>query len=265
MDVKKARKLALLLLGIPAIAVAILWIDCYYRAVAAIRAEDERLARDIAAFRDRLKPGLPVDASFLKGSVSCPQSFFVNPPATKLEEGHTGQHAYYWALVTDSFGITFPPDVPPPEAVPPGAPQLSVLALTHRAVRECGFDSRSCGYTFEQAALKNLQQAILGLSAPDLRRIAEQLDRARESRSSFSDALEAEHLLDRAEVLRVLHLKADGRCFIRRPPGWREFFSWRVLIAKILNQLRDDYRFHLKTETSPLVEWERRNKRRPRL
>jgi hypothetical protein len=242
--VKKAWKWALVVLGIPALSLVVLWIDSYYRAVAAIRAEDERLAKDIAAFRARLHPGLPVNDAFLAGSAVAPLSFYQGAEPAKLEEGHSGHQNFHLMLRCDLSGLSKPaPGLKAPESIQPGDAELSGLALTFRTIRECGYKSRLIGYEFETAALWKLEPILAAKLLPqaDIRRIAGQLDRAMAARPTFADSVEAEHLMDRAEVLRVLHLKADPTGFIRRPPNWREFFSWRILLVKCLRQLDDDF------------------------
>src|SRR6185436_18548110 len=107
---------ALVLLGIPALCVAVLWLDSYYRAVAAIRAEDDRLAKDIAAFRTRWNPTLPVDGSYLLGSAAAPLSFHHEADPWRLEEGHTGWTGFRQRINLDRWGLSTPsPDLKPPE------------------------------------------------------------------------------------------------------------------------------------------------------
>src|SRR4030095_11637625 len=74
-----------------------------------------------------------------------------------------------------------------------------------------------------------------------LREMAKALEELFNSRISSSDIFAAEYILDRIDVLRVLHEKNDARGVFRRGPGWRELFSWKILVAKIFNQLREQH------------------------
>jgi hypothetical protein len=258
--VKKAWKWALVVLGIPALCVAILWIDSYYRAVAAIRAEDARLEKDIAAFRARLKFDLPIGAAYLRGKVSPPWSFHDHPDPFNPADGHTGQWPTLLRLAADRDGLTTYPGRPPvPEEVRPGDAEMSSLVLILRTVRHCGFNARELGYQFEIRTLLQLESVLSkGLPASELRRVADFLDRAMASRSTFADSVEAEYLMDRAEVLRVLHLKADPNGRILRAPGWRDFFSWRIFLVKCIRQLDDDFAL-LRANDPYVVRFEKRS------
>lgn len=89
----------------------------------------------------------------------------------------------------------------------------------------------------------------------ELERLAMRLDQVIAARTSFSQTLDAQLLLERAEVLRVLQLRADPGGFIRRPPGWKEFFSWRIHVVKCLKELDDRHRFLRDEEGEPLRQW----------
>src|SRR4030095_12947470 len=61
------------------------------------------------------------------------------PVALRRETGHPGQKAVDAKLLSDYWGISYPPDIPAPASVPPGGAERSALALAFRANRECGF------------------------------------------------------------------------------------------------------------------------------
>jgi len=254
----KRLKWVLWVIGVPVAVIALFWVDTYFRAVAAIRAEDDRLAQDIAAFRARRKPELPLDGAFLHGSSAAPWSFFRSGSSAKLEDGHSGHQGFRQALTLDLWGLTHvPPDITIPPRPAPGEPATSCLALTYWIVRESGYATRKLGYQFETKALRTLEPLVAeGLPADDLRRIAEKLDLCLAARPE--DSLAAEHLMDRAEVLRVLHLKADPLCFIQTAPGWKDFFSWRILLVKCLKDLEEDYRYARMSTVTEMEEAEHR-------
>jgi hypothetical protein len=271
--VKKAWKWALTAAALPVACIALLWIDSYYRAVAAIRAEDERLASDIAAFRsqkrrsrpvelDRLLAKMPGDTSGMKKrprALPCPTELFLNSDRPQLDQGHSGCGAFYkrlfdHCLLDFSPSILFGNSEPPPN----GDQVVTALSVTHALAQECGYHSRCLLLDYEHEALRALRDILAGdLSPAEIRRILDELDRALAARPTFVDTLDAEYLMNRAEVLRVLHLKADPTGFIARKPGWREFFSWRILLVKALTELGREYEVLRPVAEAPDAKLER--------
>lgn len=220
---KKAWKWLLAAVGVPAACFGLLAADSYYRAIAAIAAHDARLAADIATLRSKQKPS----------PVPLPPPKEEDASAT-FEQGHPS-HYEYWNRARFErrsrdlvVGNTMDHLI------------LS-LALNQEVYREGGYQAFVARSDFENDALKNLQ-GFLHRRQPDLRRLATVLDQLAARRISAADVATGEYLLDRAQVLSVLHKKEDPYCMLRQKPGWREFFSWRILIAKALNQLEDRYR-----------------------
>jgi hypothetical protein len=213
--VKKAWKWALVVAALPVACIALLWIDSYYRAVAAIRAEDERLARDIAAARSR-RAG-PQDPTF------------------PLEAGHSGERGARLALYVLSmreFKSTSPRAI------------LSDLAALRSRMSEGGYGTQLFRRAVEIGDLSRLREVLENstIQELELRRISKALDQLEATRPTIEQCIFDEYLLDRAEVLRVIHRKEDPYGMILRPPGWRDFFSWRILTAKTLRELDDHYR-----------------------
>jgi hypothetical protein len=169
----------------------------------------------------------------------------------QVDQGHSGTRKFYGKLLTETY-LQVPSrplwgDVDPSPRIDQ---VLTALSVTHQVAQECGYDSRSLLFGFEIFAVRGLEYILkAGLPAPELRRLAEQLDRTLEARPSFADAFDAEHLMDRAEVLRVLHLKENASGFVRRKPGWKEFFSWRILLVKCLKELDEEYSSKLEAES----------------
>jgi hypothetical protein len=207
--VRKAWKWLLAAVGIPLLCFGLLGIDSYFRAVTAIAAHDARLAKDIAA--QRARHGAAVNT----GGV--------------FEGGHSATFAS-WAGLTRA-PVDLPGDM---------GRFLGDIVGVHNFYRETGY----AGATEHQedGALGRIQALLYeGLPAAELRAFSEKFDQIRSTRPSLADYITDEYLLDRAEVLNVLHRKEDRYCMIRRSPGWREFFSWRIMIAKALNELDDLY------------------------
>lgn len=229
---KKTWKWVLALSAFPVLCIGILWIDSYSRAVAAIRAENERLAKDLAAFRARQKPGLPIDPAIEVKSLPAPTTLFRNPRRPRIEDGHSGHSDFR----DGAWGPLFWLEEPDTPRVC-GKDILTVISLAHQLLWECGYDSASMLHGYEKSALRELPEALSAMTTDEVRRFAADLDRCLASRQPFADSMEAERLMDRAEVLRVLQLRDNSSGFIARPPGWREFFSWRIHLVQALKEL----------------------------
>jgi len=212
----KKWKWVLAVVAAPFACVGLLWIDTYFRAVDAIRAEDERLAKDIAVLRSRR---------------SAPQAAIY-----RLEEGHTGmQDPKANQVLKELFGCRF---------APPASNILAQLTLLLNRLREGGYILQGYRGQKERVGVIELRLCLEKNPPPEpeLQKLREAFEALEKSRPTAAECVTEEHLLDRAEVLRVLHRKEDPRGMIVRPPGWREFFSWRILIAKALHQLDDHHR-----------------------
>lgn len=240
----KRWKWVLAAVGVPAIAIAVLWVDSCYRAVAAIRAEDRRLADDIAAFRARLKPS--------PGAVHFKSRY-------QLDHGHSARRPLLFPdeafrLLGGDFQILRLPETFSGLST---AKAVDALAATEEGLQEGGFLKVDQGRYWQGILLELLRRRISppGLRAEELLRLAEQMDRMLASRLSFAQILDAQLLLERAEVLRVIHLREDPGHFIRKPPGWKDWFSWRIHIVNCLKELDDRHRFLRGEEGEPMRNW----------
>ncbi len=213
---KRAWKYTLAATGIPLLCFGGLALDAYFRAVATIDAHDARLAADRAAARIGHPPKAPDSYSF--------------------EDGHSGRDSARDSLLDES--ILEPQRGWSPLSI------LQPLELMQSHFREAGYVAARRRSSFEERELRRFQGFLTGqLLLPDqLRDLAQSFDRLRSTSPTAAEVITAEHLRDRAEVLGVLHRKRDPYGMIRRPPGWREFYSWRILIAKTLLELDDHYR-----------------------
>jgi hypothetical protein len=262
--VRKAWKWTLAAVGIPALCFAALGVDSYHRANSAIADHDQRLAKDIAAYRAAIKPKRVVDpipsAQALK-RLPCPRSLVGKPPPDVLNLGHSGIRS----MSSNVYGELRDAEVErsmftPREKRLSGDEVITALALTHRTLSEGGYALSTCVYSYEDDAMDRLRDIVDLPEGPkrkadELRRLGSALDDLVPRRLPLQQIQWGEHLMDRAEVLNVLHKKADPLCFIRRGPGWKEFFSWRILIAKCLNQLEDRHRRLRELDPLPPAEW----------
>jgi hypothetical protein len=244
---KKAWKWSLALFGFMLLCVVFLVVDSYYRAVASIAAQDARLKVDIAALQAKHVPsqllrGLDLSPDFLT-SLPCPVSLFRPGLESPLEyeKGHSGQRGRnkIWAYDLYPRSTAFSP----PREVPTAQQFLIALAVTRDTMRTGGYDCPRRAYEIE--ALNGLGRILAehAFEAAELRKIRSDFDLLLSSRPTFEDIMTAEYVLDRAQVLSVIHTRSDPYTMIRESPGWKEFFSWRILIAKALNELDDNYRF----------------------
>lgn len=204
---KRAWKIGAVALAVPAACLGLLATDSYFRAVAAIREHDSRLREDIQALRSK--------------SASQANS------AWTYEQGQVGQ-MNLWNRRTQA----------------PSRDAIVCLDQTEEMFREGGYTAFGYRCYHERIDLVGLRDLLARerWSPAQLRQLAEELEKRVGRRPALADVVRAEQLLDRAEVLNVLHLKRDPYCMLRRAPGWKEFFSWRILIAKSLHQLEDHYR-----------------------
>jgi len=218
---KKAGKFALATIGGIVLLSGLVIVDAILRANAVIQAHEARLATDILALRTQrpLSPlPLPTGAP--------------TEPRFGYDEGHTGQKAVWGAL---SQSVQFPMETT--------EDALESLAFCQEVLWETGLWLGPRRLPLENGFLERLREKLgRGLDgATQLHRAAVLLDQLYARRLSGPDFLAAEHALDRAEVLAVLE-KPDATGMILRKPGWRELYSRRILVAKCLNQLEEQYR-----------------------
>jgi hypothetical protein len=243
--VKKAWKWVLAVVGIPLLCLGLIVLDTYTRAKSAIAAHQERLTKDIAELRARTQ-GIP--APVLRRTtleevepLPCPgASFFAHDEAlARLEEGHPGQNAVSYSRNrwiwqhgwSDEKGLRFDDS-------------LLALAITLRTIREGGYGAHGTKNSYEQNALREILKSLSD-TRPSLEALASlqaRLDELLASRVPVDVFVRGQHLLDRATVLRVIPSQSDPTSMIAERPGWREMFSWHVLIAKAANQLDEDWR-----------------------
>ena len=253
---KRAWKWVAALVGIPALCVVAFWIDATSRAEAAIRAEEERLAKDIAAFRARKKPPFPVPEMVPPGELPCLAILWRHPEPLRIEEGRRWQERLEGFIAQEElarnppgFGRRFkPPTMLTIEQA------IFALAVTQETLGERGYRGAVQATNYDEDALMSLSRPLTRAEIPvsQIRTLADALDGMMAGRRTVEETVEMEYLLDRTEVLRVVRLSSDPTSFLTRRPGWRELFSWRILIAKGLKELDDQYRTPAKPD-APLT------------
>jgi hypothetical protein len=216
---RRAWKWVMGLVGITAASVGLLAFDVHQRALRAIEAEESRLRDDLAAFRAR-RPGAA-------------------RPERGFEAGHSGRRQF-----------------PPVEKLPPEL-LLSELDRTERDSFECGYDANDWRRFQDMTTLSELRNALLRrrLRRSELQQFSVTLQQLLSRRPAVAEIIEAEHLLDRAELLNILRDRHNGQ-FLVDGPGWREFFSWRILIVKALRELEERKKQLLSLKSDSLPDWE---------
>jgi hypothetical protein len=251
--------------GLPALAVGILAADTYRRAVRAIELQEERLRADVAALRARRKATDLLEGRDLSPQtlerLPCPAREYAEVERSRAdayEQGHTGQASLWRIRFSEMFAHANRPVVGPQNV----GELLTALGIVERCFQEGGYEARNSRHFYEDLLLKSLRTTLLrpGVGAKELREISSALEQVLARRPLPGDLLEGEYLLDRAEVLRVIPTRSDPYWMFPEPPGTREFFSWRILTVKALNQLDDRYRELRLLDSASLLDWEERVK-----
>jgi len=220
---RRALKLVLATLGLMAGAAALLVWDSIARADRALDANEARLATEIAALRARY----PRKAE-----------------GFRFEMGHAGHDADKQP-VTEALSrrIHYPFERLTADQI------VESLATIESTLHEGGYEIVMYRRHVESKALRELCRAVREEKEP--RRIAEALDRILALHPTVPDIVDGEHLLDRREVLNVIRRRSDPTRILRRRPGWKELFSWKILVAKALVQVDDFAREIHATDPQP--------------
>jgi hypothetical protein len=140
---------------------------------------------------------------------------------------------------------------------------LTELKQTQESAPECGAAGwqvfRNAEHTVLRAWKSSLASTSMDVNVLKSRRAAFAMIFA--SRPSLAEFMNRENVIEKSELLRVLRAKADPNRFVERPPCWREFYSWPVMIAKSLNQVDNMTRLVLElqgsTKSDGSEEWEK--------
>lgn len=239
---KKAWKWTLAAIGIPLLCLGLLAVDTWFRARSSLAAHEQRLANDISEHRSRNKsiplPPVPAASKEELEALPCPYESFLSDEESLggLERGHAGQWELRFSRAPAVWRLWPTPELTLDQA-------LTAMAVTLHTYREGGFSAHEAKVRYEEGILRALLRAIADyrLKPGDLRRIQERVDELLAARVPLREFVNGQHLLDRAEVLRVIPTQSDPTALIREPPGWKDLYSWRILIAKSLNQLEEEF------------------------
>lgn len=232
-------------------------LDLLRRARATIESHEARLRVDVETLRQRypapeILGELDPSLSALK-DYRCPLAQWEGPggPYLRYEQGHSGEIRALKDALRSGIGY-------PSRRIYVDEP-FTAIAMTQHVFREGGYASACRRYVDTQESLRShLPEA---LSHPDLeieevRWLARALDQLISARPAKEDVIAAEFALDRAEILKVLRNRPDARRLFSQPPGWRELFSWNVLVAKTLCRLDEHYREALVYCSVPTSRWQ---------
>jgi hypothetical protein len=168
--------------------------------------------------------------------------------------GHGGQSASWRGRILEMIGLSM--QKPP---IPLTVDDLlTSFAVNESCFHEGGYAARFSRHFYDLRVLELMPRGLTrpGVEPGELRKLAAALEQLMARRPLPGDLLEAEYLLDRAEVLRIIPTQSDPTMMLLEPPGVREFFSWRILTVKALNQLDDRYRELRRLDAASLVDWE---------
>jgi len=130
---------------------------------------------------------------------------------------------------------------PLPEATPEHV--LRLLAVAQDVLRAGGVAQARRRLAVEIAAV-DLWKRILeahDLAPAKLAEIASSLDQIERARPPVQDALDAEFAMARQKVARVIRMRRNPGV-VTSEPGWRELFSWHILLVQVMNEMDDDRR-----------------------
>jgi hypothetical protein len=215
--VNRAVKIVLLSLGALAGIVGLFVWDTVSRAERAIEENESRLAADIAALRARYPSRKPLEH------------------ALTFEMGHRRQ-----IYATSDLKA-----LPSPAGLP-GSPGelLAAAKLTEELLHEGGYSALLRRGSVAIPAVRLIRKAMQKnrFTPDDYRRFAADIDALLAFQPTDEEIVQGEQFLDRRDVLDVIRGRSDPSGALRRRPGWKELFSWRVLVAKALAQLDDAVR-----------------------
>lgn len=246
---KKAWKWLLGVVTVIVLSLAFVVGDAFRRAVNAIELQEDLLRKDVATLRQKARP-VPLlpqpPLSFEELSkLPCPANEHLNPEP-RLEEGHRSTTVSRWGIFhhwIDSFSQREEDLLRHLNKWYALDQYLAALAVTLDTYRPGGFGAHEARHSFETAILNDLSLVLAGpnVRADERKTVLEKLDQLLAARAPVDEFIAGEFLLDRAEVLKVIPTQGDPTVMMNRGPEWREGYSWRILVAKSLNQLSDDY------------------------
>ncbi len=254
----RRRRWVLGTLGALALGAGLLAWDTDRRLRRALEGHERRVAAELAALRARhaSKPSLYGREGWERLTRTL-DALRPGDPAVALNDA-----GLFHPYETDRRrGLRYRPDAaPPPESRRPKGPATYAglcdsLGLVYEVKRGGGLEGiymwqdeerRFVGQWHEIAAKEG------NPSAAALRVLHARLDDLERARPPLTEALAAEPAMDRAFLLALCRDGIDLRESLKQPPGWRDFFSWRVVLIRALNRLEDHGRELAVLEVIPL-------------
>jgi hypothetical protein len=254
MSRRKALALALGAVAALAGTVLFLWADLHARSARAIDRHEEEAHRAFAGLRarhaaaprlsDLLAPAWAQDPDFsaVAGRYLSPQELRRRSELAArgvfFEYESDGEDALFMGSFFISSILVYEPPEPSPEKA------LALVALAEDAYRGGGVGSAGTRLCLERRLLESWPDRLYGheLGAAELETLARMLDRVEEARPPLSDALEAQHAMDRIALIQVLRTRSNPRLFNQASPDWRSLYSAKMLFAKVLNEMDRNHR-----------------------
>jgi len=217
------------------------WLDILHRAEEAIAAHERQIREDIAELRRRpnLKEVLrsrPLTHDTLHdlgergGLVDVPAGRWLSYEQEVETREEIEKVGWDW------LRMGFEERDWTPETI------LTCLIANQEAFREGGWGAWHAMRENRLQLLNAWRQLLVSKppTADQLREVHEGLAllEATEPREAETDRIDC--LLKGLDILHVIHQRADPTNVFTRDPCWRELFSWRILAAKSLRQLRLD-------------------------
>jgi hypothetical protein len=238
----KAWKTALAIATLIVLAIGMLAGDGIRRAKNALELRGERLRDEIASLRAQphsvdLLRTITLDSGAMKD---------LSPEARKMAAS-SDHRLHYEQGLFDQYKFLHGPPLAlgsvfnsRKESWTP-ATVIAVLNISQEAFREGGYEACLFRQYHELTALKHWKDLLCNTPGDpsELRRVHDALGQLLATRPTVEEVHRGEILLLKICLLNVLRNRQDGEGLFRRGPCWREFYSWRILMVKALDQLDD--------------------------
>jgi hypothetical protein len=239
----KARKSVLAIGILIVIAFGVLAGDAVRRAGTALERRRERLREEIASLRARptstdLLRTINLDAGPMKELSPQARKMTASPEhRLHYEQGLIDQYKFFHGPPR-ALGSVFNPGK---ETWTP-ASVIAVLSISQEGCREGGYEAFLFRQYNERTALNRWKDLLCKTPGDpsELRRVHEALGQLLATRPTLEEVQRGEVILLKLCLLNVLRNRQDAEGLYRRGPCWREFYSWRILMVKTLDQLDDE-------------------------
>jgi hypothetical protein len=238
---KRSRKWVLLGVLALTLGAVVFWVDILHRADEAIKAHERAIVEEFSEMRRRptlkellLRRTLTHvtlhDLGEKGGLVDVPAGHWLSYGHDDDTRREIQACAYYWLTGEDRNGNWTPESI------------LTCLMANQEVLREGGWAAWQIRWENRNQLLEAWKQLLISKppTATELREVHEgfAMLEATEPRVEWSARIEC--LIAGFDAIRVLRRRGDPTHLFVRGPCWRELFSWRILVAKSLQQLRLD-------------------------